>query len=370
MHTVTWCENHGHPVIELDAAGEIALRDVDNLPVAPYWTDATRFTVIPEASVMAGWDFVMTAAGGALDYNPPSVESTGNLMGAYTFVPSVANRARSRIFHPWTKDVTVIDADALFLGAPPAYHYGHWIYDFLSRLRAWRQAGRAPLKIFTLAGLPQAHRQTLTMFGVQPEDLIEGEIGRVYRFRSLTVGVPLSHTLPVPATARFLYEALAVQKTPAAAGGGCFLERSQTARGRAIVNAEELAAVLSEFQIRTVRRPELSVFEQNALFSEAGIIITPFGTDLVTMFQVRPGTDIVALQFPDMENVYEGIADLIVRYCAILGMRLHIVECSLAVREGKLKYHGDMIVDCVALRGILGKIQARRQAEEARATAS
>ncbi len=216
------------------------------------------------------------------------------------------------------------------------------------------------LKMFALASLPKAQRETLLLFGVQAQDLIEGEEGIVCRFRSLTASLIPSLYSPILSTARFLYQGLALQRKPKAGGAGYFLERSQTHRGRAIANLAELAEVLSEFRILTIRRPELSVAEQNALFSEAGIIICPFGTDLVTKFQVRPGTDLIVLQLNDLESVYAGIADYIVRYCAILGIRLHLIDCRLNVLAGKIKYHGDMFVDCAALREALLKIEARR----------
>jgi hypothetical protein len=231
----------------------------------------------------------------------------------------------------------------------------------------WRRPGRTPLKIFTLGALPSPHRETLARFGVEPAHLLEAlKVGEVYRFRSVTALCLGDTQRPAPELAKFIAGGLMLKKTPlpaGAPGGRYFLERSRTARGRDIINREPFQAVLDEFGFQTIRRPELSVAEQETLFSEASIILSPFGSDVVTFFQIRPGTDFVVLNFENMEQVYAGIEPIVPRYCALLGMRYHAIACGLLPRKGKMPYHGDMIVDCDALRRTLAQITAREGAQ-------
>lgn len=360
---VQWCENRGHPIIEIEAAREVSLVDAAGRPVAPYRTTATRFVVLRDTFVMAGWPHPVASTGEMLHQSSPVKMPLQPFLGRDLCVPYLRDLGRGRIFHPWPEEVIDIDDDVLLLGSPRLHHFGHWIYDFLPKLRAWRYGGGKAPKIFIPADLPRAQRDTLAQFGVRPDDMIEGELCRVYRCKTLRVSVDDHTYFPVPSSVKFLHTALALQTTPAVAGadeGRYFLQRSQTRRGRAIANQEELDAVLTEFEVSTIRRPELSVAQQNALFSEAGIIISPFGSDLVTKFQVRPGTDIITLQFEKMEDVYEGLVEPLARYCAILGLPLHHIECSLKRSTGRMEYHGDLFVDCKALRRTLADVIARR----------
>jgi hypothetical protein len=361
-----WCAANGVTFDTYDPGGDTYLTLPDGTPVPPYHAPPVQFAKVPGAGVIAGLDWLIAPNGEFLDGSGLTLfkKMTGQRFVGVAFVPFASDPPRNRVLHPRTKSEIHIDEDVLFLSAPLLHHFGHWVADHLPRLMAWRQAGKAPLKIFTLASLPEAQRETLAHFGVQAADMIEApEDGQFYRFRSITT-LNLGDTQrPAPILPKFLYSGLALKKTPLSReipGGRYFLERSQTHRGRDIANREELQAVLDEFGFEVIRRPELSVAEQDVKFSEASIILSPFGSDTVTFFQIRPGTDFVVLNFENMEQVYPDIEAVLPRYCALLGMWYHAIACGLAPREGKMLYHGDMIVDCGALRRTLTAIVARR----------
>jgi capsular polysaccharide biosynthesis protein len=365
-----WCAANGIRLDTYDPGGRISLTHVDGSPVPPYDAPAVQFATIPGASVVAGLDWVIAPSGEFLDGSglQPLTKIGDRRYGSATFVPFISDPARNRLLHARAKTDVDVDEDVVFLSTYREHHFGHWILDYLPRLMAWRRPGAPPRKVYTLANLPDAQRDTLAHFGVQPADLVQVPAdGRVYRFRSVTA-LRLGDTQrPAPSMVRFTYSHLAAKQTPlppGVSGGRYFLARSQTKRGRNIANRDEFQAVLDEFGFETVRRPEVSVAEQDAKFSEASIILTPFGSDYVTFFQLRPGSDFIVLNFENMEQVYPGIEPIAPRYCAILGMRYHAVECGLFPRKGKIAYHGDMIVDCDTLRRTLAEITARRAGEE------
>lgn len=362
-----WCGANGILFDTIDPGGEVRLTHVDGTPVEPYKAPPIQFATIPDARIVTSMDWVITAAGEFLDGSGLSLlaASENHAMGGEAHVPTIVDTPRNRVLHARSKSEIHIDEDVVYLSGR---HYGHWIYDHLPRLMAWRRPVAGPRKIFIPANLPSAQRQTLARFGVTGADLIEGaDDGQLYRFRSATA-LRLGDTQrATPLIAKFLSHALAINHAPLPAdetGERYYLERSHTKRGRAIANRAEFQAVLDDFGFKTIRRPDLSVSEQEAKFSQASIIISPFGSDVVTYFQLRPGTDFIVLNFENMERVYPEIEQIPVRYCAILGMRYHAVSCELQRHPGKIAYHGDMIVDCKALRRTLAGITARRATRE------
>lgn len=359
-----WCAAHGIAPTEYDPGGEIEPTSASAYPVQAYQAPPLRFFTIPGAVAVAGLDWIIGSTGEVLDYGDLTLNAGGDMPISYEFlVPYFPDPPRKRVLHAHPREVTEVDADAVFLSAPPQHHFGDWLIEYLPRLAAWRRSGEIGNKIFTTNSLPQHHRDVLAKFGVQRGDLIVGEVGKAYRFRSLTLPDAVTSTTPVPAMATFLYRALAAKRTPlprGSGGGRYFLERSHNTRGRNIVNAQEMSRVLEAFGFQTIRRAEMTVAEQDALFSEAGIIITPFGTDVLTFFQLRPGTDLVILQFEDMHAAYGDVGNNMYRYCAILNMRAHPLACGSVAREGFRAHKADLIVDCEALRLMLERIVHER----------
>jgi hypothetical protein len=359
-----WCKVHTPPILEYDAAQQVSLTDAQGNALLPYDVGANRFAILPDAGAIAGFGSPIAPTGEILDdsYAAPLDTSRFSSPGEKA-VPFAATAPTKRVLLPWASTEVVVDEDVLFLSSPRLNHFGHWIYDHLPRLRAWSSPNGKKRKIFVPNNLMAAQRETLALFGIGPSNIIEGEIGRRYRFKSLAVWFPMDPYKPGPSVTAFLYRHLAPSQTAfpeGTQGDWIYLERSQTHRGRAVTNQEEFSAVLADFGVKTIRRPEISVPEQNEMFSRAGVIITPFGTDSVTMFQVRPHTDMVTLDFEDLEGVYPGIQNALPRYCAILKVPLHSVPGQLVKLGGRQGYHADLSVDCSALRRTLEAIRRKR----------
>ncbi len=365
-----WCAAHGIAPTEFDPGGKIEMTGASGEPLQAYQAPPLRFFRIPDALAIAGLDWITASTGEVLDYGDLTLDGGRDLPLSMEFlVPYFPDPPRKRVLHACPREETKVDEDAVFLSAPPQHHFGDWMIEYLPRLAAWRRSGEFNRKIFTTNSLPQPHRDLLDRFGIQRADLLVGEVGRAYRFRSLTVPAAVTSARPVPAMASFLYRALAAKQTPlprGPGGGRYFLERSHNTRGRNILNAEEMGRVLEAFGFQTIRRAELTVSEQDALFSEASIIVTPFGTDALTLFQLRPGTDMVILGFKDMQATYGDVGNNMYRYCAILGMRAHPLACGSVAREGFKAHKADLIVDCDALRRTLERIVRERGLDDPR----
>ena len=354
-----WCAAHNPQVMEIEPAATIELTAYDGTPLEPYDSKSVSFVVIPDAKAVAGWDFVISPTGEVLS-------DTGymDIEVSFPFMPHITSLSGNSVAYVGSRDVITLDEDVLFLSTSENHHFGHWITDILPRLVAWPHVNQSTTKIFIPASLPQQHRDILALFGVSPNDLIEGELGDTYCFRSLTVYCGHHPYVLNPTVAKFLHQALAPKRTPPAvprAESSVFLERSQTKRGRNVVNQSEFDAFLSEFGIRKVRRPELSIAEQSAIFGNAEIVMGVFGTDMVTAFQMRAGSDLVVFCFEDMEK--SGVDDAI-RYvsqlCAIVGISIHLLPCRSSGKREAHSYLDDIVIDCDSLRDILQNIIIRR----------
>jgi hypothetical protein len=354
-----WCAAHNPQVMEIEPSATIELTTYDGTPLEPYDSKSVNFVVIPDAKAVAGWDFVISPTGEVLS-------DTGymDIEVPFPFMPHITSLSRNSVAYVGSRDVITLDEDVLFLSTSENYHFGHWITDILPRLVAWPHLNQSTTKIFIPANLPQQHRDILALFGLSRNDLVEGELGDTYCFRSLIVYCGHHPYVLNPTVARFLHQALAPKSTPPTAPHsetGVFLERSQTIRGRNIVNQAEFDAFLSEFGFRKVRRPELSIAEQSAIFGNAEIVMGVFGTDMVTAFQMRAGSDLVVFCFEDMEK--SGVDDAI-RYvsqlCAIVGMRIHLVPCRSSGKREAHSYLDDIVIDCDSFKSILQNIIHRR----------
>lgn len=351
-----WCAANGFLVHELDPPGSVEVLDQKSGSTYAYATDGYRYAAIPGAVIIPGWDNVVAPTGHVL-------AGSGYQHIAFTArpMPHIYSGAQRRVAYACPDQIVDINADALFLSAPPDMQFGHWVMDFLPRLRAWRASG-ASIKLAAPVGLPQHHQDTLSFFGVRPDDILWCEFGVRYRFRTLVVAQVGDPYRPIPANVHFLYSALGPGAGASSTGQRrVFLSRSGTSRGRNIANREDFDALLESSGFDVIRRPETPVAEQNQILADASIVMTPFGTDMVAFLQLAPGTDLILLCFDDMKALDAGWGALaMASMCQMLGIRLHRFYCPATDNRRKSGYYRDMMVDCEALKTLLEAVAARR----------
>jgi len=357
-----WRKNHAVHTIEIDAARPVTLAYREPPIEDHYVADASWVAELRYADIIAGWDHVIAPGGAVLDGS--------GYLGAYSsfaWIPHAYSRPANRMIHLWSDSYTQIDEPSFFLSNPQEFQVGHWIVDFLPRIRGWTVAKTAsPLKLAIPKSLPKRHREFLSLLGVQDSDLLELEVGNRYRFSSLWVMGQGHRNDPHPNKIEFLHKALTTQLedvvTPALAR--VYLDRGQSPRGRNIVNLAEFDATLREFEFTFIQLANHPAAQQVEILGKAAIAIGSLGTDLASIFHMRSGTDLIMLVQPDMHtsNV-ENDARAFERYAAILGMRSHRLTCT-PQRDEKAErafwkralYYRDVVVDCAALRKLLREV--------------
>ncbi len=355
-----WCAENQITMVELDPSVNVQIKDVLTGTDLSYVSQSTEVAIIPEAAVVCGWDYPFTSNGQVLN-DVGYLPMTSKLMS----VPHVASPYDNYVASLWA-DVIEVDEDVFFLSCPDLSAFGHWLIDFLPRLVVWSQQRNSKLKIFCPANLPDHFKESLKRFGISQDQLCEGELYRAYKFKTLTV-CRLGHWGARSALVNeFIYKHLGPPADYQVPHGMTeklvFLERSQTSRGRLIINKAEFAQTLEVFNVRTMRRPELSIAEQDKVLWNAGVVISAYGTDILAVYQLRRGTDLMVFYFEDVDELSEegelGIS--LARICALLGVRLTRVYCSAAPDDKRVGYKRDLVVNCAQFSRQLNEILNRR----------
>lgn len=318
-----------------------------------YKTDPMIFARVANGSFLAGWDYVATqdqlivADSG---YNPLT---TPSLKNGY---PLCCLEDVGLVAHAWTYDVEIVDADVFFLSAPPSFHYGHWLVDFLPRLQGLEIINDPTVLIAVPAELPAKHRDLLACFGITEDRIFNCELGKRYQFRRVFVGQTGTYYFPNPRTIHFLRRHLgrrAMLNT--APRQRYFLERG--AGTRLPANRDEVNALLAEFGFRHIDLSQLPLAEEHELLADAAIIVGAHGTELLSMYGVPPGAELIELIWDVSHDPVVG------PICSFLGIRHQFLICEEAPQALKKNYRKDrdMIVDCTELRRRITAAIARKE---------
>jgi capsular polysaccharide biosynthesis protein len=244
------------------------------------------------------------------------------------------------IHHAPAEDV-FIDDDVLFLSAP-VNNFGHWLIDFLPRLKGLQDLR---LKVALPADLPARYGETLARFGVADADLIRCEDGKRYRFKTATLYRPGQSMPPNPHHVRFVREGLVGGKALAPKRGKrVYLSRASVGT-RAVANADEFNAFLLREGFITADLADLSLADQEHLLGDADVLLGTFGSNLLGLYFAAPGCTVIAM----MHDVTED--PTIAPTCAMLGMKQQYLVCEKAATSGLQRHRkdADVIVDCTLL---------------------
>ena len=307
-----------------------------------YVTDPMIFASVANGILLAGWDYVVTQDRVVVadsGYNPLT---TPSLKDGY---PQCCVEDIGLVAHAWTDAVHQIDADVFFLSAPPSFHYGHWLVDFLPRLQGLEIINDPSVMIVVPAELPRKHRDLITCFGIGEDRIFNCELGKRYQFRKVFVGQTGTYYFPNPRSIHFLRRHLGRRAALSHAPKQCyFLERG--AGTRLPANRAEFNTLLSEFGFRHIDLSQLPLDEEHELLADAAIIVGAHGTELLSMFGVPPGAELIELIWDVSQDPVVG------PICSFLGIRHQFLICAEAPRAAKQNYRKDrdMIIDCDELR--------------------
>ncbi|MBM3515732.1 MAG: hypothetical protein FJX59_18765, partial [Alphaproteobacteria bacterium] len=146
-----WIAGAGLKTVEIDSA-----QIVGTTP--PYTAEPTLAVEIPDAGFVPGWDHVIAPTGEVLD-------GSGylDLRSALNVMPHVCFPEANRVMHIGAGEPTRIPGRILFLSAPTLFNVGHWLVDFLPRLRGIG-ADDKDARIAVPAPLPNRYREFLATF--------------------------------------------------------------------------------------------------------------------------------------------------------------------------------------------------------------
>jgi capsular polysaccharide biosynthesis protein len=330
-----WCEQSGVELRELEPACAVAVKTTGRTYTALPFTAAQ----VPHGEALIGWDFVRTAEGAVL---AESHYQEAGITYASWF-PHVANISIGRIAHLWPADVNDIDEDVLVLSGPAALHTGHWIVDFLPRLRARACVPDGhKIKVAVPAELPVKHRKMLALLGIAETDVINIPLGTRCRFRSTLVAVPGDHHNPQPENIRFVTAGFRLAPLPPPAGG-VFLTRDTGTR--AIVNQAEVDRLLEDFGFTKLSLSTATITEQRRVLGAARTVIGTYGSDLLVMYFMQPGARLIELNGTSHDAGFAAM-------CQAVGVDHRFVWSQPSENRGAQLYKkdADFIVDCDALR--------------------
>jgi capsular polysaccharide biosynthesis protein len=344
-----WCVAHDVSLMTVENERPVAYAATTPYSVdVDYRAQAARMTSLAGGQWVPGWDFVIASDGtvlsdsGYLSLTAPM----GNVLH-FDFAQAalVIHQAPAKRAH--------VDAEVLYLSAPTVPNFGHWMIDFLPRLR-----GRDHLPPGTRIAVPedlgQKHLDTLALMGVSEADLIRCRRDTQYTFRTLHVFLPGRAMPPNPSHVHLVRRHFF---KPIAASGPrpkrIFLARTSVGT-RMIANHAEVQAVLDEAGFVSLEMADLTIAQQRDRLAEAEILLGAYGTNLLALYFAPAGCNVIALMDPKMED------PTIAHTAAVLGMKHQNLTCK-AAHKSALARHGkdyDIVVDCDELRRRLAEIAA------------
>lgn len=342
-----YCRERGLPcatVVE-PVRVEIAPSSRYTMPFA-YTTEPAVFASVPRAQFIPGWDFVIGEDDTVLydtGYLPPDV-ATHDFM---TFHVGYLDC----LIHYAPAEEVYVDEEVLFLSAPRA-NVGHWMIDFLPRLKGMERVPGGRVKVVVPQGMPARYLEMLEIFGFGAADLVACDPAKRYRFRMCHVYRPGLATPPNPVHVRFVREGFTRGRTlEIARGKKVFLTRNRI-RTRLVENSGEFEAFLKRENIASAELADLSVADQHKLLNDVEVILGTFGSDLFGMYFAPAGCTVLAL----MNDLSEDVT--VAPTAHMLGQRHQIFLCDRA-REPGLKRHKrdtNVVIDCAALGDRLREI--------------
>ena len=334
-----YCGARGHRYEEVLPPARVRLAPTTSysLPYS-YETTPAWFASLPQAQFIPGWDFVLGEDGTILTdsgYMPPH-PATRAFITFYV-------RAVDSLIHYAPAEERFVDEEVLFLSAPEN-NIGHWMIDFLPRLKGLALLAGRKVKLAVPADLPPRCIAMLRAFGVADEDILACAPGVRHRFRMCHIYKPGIAEPPNPVHVKFVREGLTrgmpLRITP---GKRVFLSRASVGTRR-IANQAEVDALLAREGFIAADLAHLDFAGQKELLGDAEVILGPFGSNLFGMYLAPGNCTLMMLINAALED------SIFAHTAAILGLRHQFVLCATTPESAAIRNkERDVIVNCEAL---------------------
>ena len=175
-------------------------------------------------------------------------------------------------------------------------NYAHCLLQSVPRLDLLRRAfGLEADRFLVNDAVPPPTVEALEILGIPADRLyvVPSRGAPAYRCETLRVATsPHMHDFGVPWTAAFLNE-LFLPDPPERTSRRIYVCRGVSRR--AVLNEEEVFALLEPFGFEAITMDGRSIGEQAALFASAAVIVATHGAALANLVFSRPGTTVIEL---------------------------------------------------------------------------
>lgn len=352
-----------HTIPEPRSAGGALLLEGST---GPALTSARYVADSRNASVCAGSDVILLDCGQAWcdSLTHPLGELTGCFSDSWMALGSVQQVLLRNL------PVTRVGGTALSLLGSTARFYGHWLLDYLVRLRAFEHHPQAAsAQVLVEEDMPASHHEALQLL-LGPQAVLRriapGQCVQVDRllFSGPDVYFPHATRIAAPSFASVTPSSvdgmaylrtrmLAALPGPAARRGGRLIVRRRS-NTRRVLNEDALSDMLvREWGFEELHPETLSFAEQVRRFHAAEVIVGAQGSAMSNCVFCAPGTVVVSLcssfaaNFPSWAHALEQLG---VRHCFLVG----------EAQEGShpLPIQRDVHIDPDALRDALAGLGA------------
>lgn len=338
-----WCRDAGVACRRVEQP-----RDIVTEPTTPYSrrdqyrTDPVLFASIPGGQWVPGWDFALGSDGTVL-------QDSGylNIVHIFNHVPHAFFPAAKLAAHRSPDRVEHVDEDVLWVSAPMHNHIGHWMIDFLPRLKGLAHAGRR-LKIAIPDTLSDAKfRETLALGGVSANDIIPCSPQARYQFRTLHIYRAGTSMPPHPTHVDYVRDLMRLNPRSAKPRHKRFYLSRTPIGTRLVINAPEFQKFLDANGFVTVDMAAMTFAEQADCFAEAEIILGALGTDQFAVYFAPKGCTLISMQWDPDKSVDPCVPPT----CNMLGIKHQFLLCKETRKSKNARSWVDLdfVVDCTEL---------------------
>ncbi|MBE9169426.1 tetratricopeptide repeat protein [Pleurocapsales cyanobacterium LEGE 06147] len=197
--------------------------------------------------------------------------------------------------------VEEIDGTVAVLSGLAGHVYYHWMIDIIPRIELLRRSeiDLEQIDWFLINNIDQPfQRETLTLLGIPLTKILPSDRYSHVRAKELIVPSFPGHLDWVsPGTIQFLRQTFLPQIPKNNYPERIYISRAR-ARGRQVINENEVINVLNNWGFQTIFLEEMSLLQQAALFANAKVIVAPHGSSLTNLVFCSPETKIVELFSP------------------------------------------------------------------------
>lgn len=194
-----------------------------------------------------------------------------------------------------------VKAAALTSFDPDCYY--HWMFETVPKFLLLQESELRWEKIYIEKPKRAYQQETLSLFGIQEEQIIFAEWKSFHLFDQLIVPyVPSSFGTIAPWVFKRVRQAFLPEENRRQQKKRLFISREDAPKRR-LLNEEEIYEVSSKYGFEKILLTKMSLKEQALLFQSADCIMAPHGAGLTNLVFSQPGTKVIEIFQPEHVDV-------------------------------------------------------------------